>query len=61
MDAGRCEEATMAMTHTLAVMSWVRMSGLHGARDGGFGTFLVGFVLVGVVAWIVVRRDRDAA
>ncbi|MGA8668358.1 MAG: hypothetical protein WB679_00695 [Terracidiphilus sp.] len=48
----------MAMTHTLAVMSWV---GLHGARDGGFGTFLVGFVLVGVVAWIVVRRDRDAA
>ncbi|HUD56734.1 MAG TPA: hypothetical protein VMR02_16005 [Terracidiphilus sp.] len=51
----------MAMTQTLAAMSWLRMGGLHSARDGGFGTFLVGVVLVGVVAWIVVRRDRDVA
>ncbi len=51
----------MAMTQTLTVMSWLRMGGLHSARDGGFGAFLVGAVLVGVVAWIVVRSERDAA
>jgi hypothetical protein len=51
----------MVMRQTLAVMSWFRIGGLHSARDGGFGTFLVGVVLVGVVAWIIARRDRDAA
>jgi hypothetical protein len=51
----------MAMTRTLAAMNWLRMSGLHGTRDRGFGTFLVGVVLVGVVAWVLARGSRNEA
>jgi hypothetical protein len=42
-------------------MNWLRMGGLHGARDGGFGTFLVGMVVVAVVVWVVGRGGRNAA
>jgi hypothetical protein len=60
VNAGRCEEAAMVKTQTLAMMSWSRMGGLHGARDGGFGTLLVSVVLVAVVVWVLARGGRNA-
>ena len=50
---------TMALR--LAAMSWLRGGGLHGGRDGDFGAVLVGLVLIGVVVWVMMRNDRDAA
>jgi hypothetical protein len=50
----------MVKTQTLAMMNWFRMGGLHGARDGGFGTFLVSVVLVAVVVWVLARGGRNA-
>jgi hypothetical protein len=62
MSAGWCEESTMrTMAQRLAAMSWLRFGGFHGGRDGDFGAVLVGLVLIGVVAWVMMRNDRDAA
>jgi hypothetical protein len=62
MSAGRCEELAMrTMAQRLAAMSWLRGGGLHGGRDGDFGAVLVGLVLIGVVVWVMMRNDRDAA
>jgi len=49
------------MAQRLAAMSWLRFGGFHGGRDGDFGAVLVGLVLIGVVAWVMLRNDRDAA
>ncbi|MGO9436696.1 MAG: hypothetical protein ACLPH3_02380 [Terracidiphilus sp.] len=45
----------------LAAMSLLRFGGFHGGRDDGFGLFLVSVVLVGVVIWVMMRSDKNAA
>ena len=50
--------ATMANTLALSLL---RLGGFRGGRDGDFGAVLVGLVLIGVVAWVMMRNDRDAA
>jgi len=50
-----------AMATRLAALSWLRFGGFHGGRDGDFGAVLVGLVLIGVVAWVMMRNDRGAA
>jgi hypothetical protein len=45
----------------LAAMSWLRVGGLHSRLDGDFGAALVGLVLIGVVAWVMMVNDRDEA
>jgi hypothetical protein len=61
MSAGWCEESAMRMMAQRLAMSWLRFGGFHGMRDGDFGAVLVGVVLIGVVAWVMMRNDRDAA
>jgi hypothetical protein len=62
MTAGRGEESAMStLAQRLAAMSWLRFGGFHGGGDGDFGAVLVGLVLIGVVAWVMLRNDRDAA
>ena len=51
----------MRMMAQRLAMSWLRFGGFHGMRDGDFGAVLVGVVLIGVVAWVMMRNDRDAA
>jgi hypothetical protein len=62
MSKARCEERTMTkMATRLAALSLLRLGGFHGGRDAGFGMFLVGAVLVGVVVWVMARGSRNAA
>jgi hypothetical protein len=49
------------MATRLAALSLLRLGGFHGGRDAGFGVFLVGVVLVGVVVWVMARGSRNAA
>lgn len=41
----------------LAILDWLRF-GFHGGRGGGFGFFLVGVVLIGVLVWLLIGRGR---
>jgi hypothetical protein len=50
----------MTCATSVAEMALVRFAFFR-PRNDGFGTLLVGAVLIALVAWIVLRSSRDAA